>query len=163
MSFFNKHNLIQYPLSDDRSIILRNIFKRVDVKQIFKNKNAATIQYDIEDGDTPESISLRLYDSVDYWWLVMMMNNIHSIYTDWCKTAQQLDEEVKRVYGSENVYAVHHYEVDGLVVTSNTFGAQAVSNYEYEHRKNEAKRRIYLLDPQYLALAEQDLETLLKG
>lgn len=51
----------------------------------------------------------------------------------------------------EFVYKPHHYvNAQGYIVSSDAVGATPVSNFDYEVRENEAKRRIKLISPQLL-------------
>ena len=51
-------------------------------------------------------------------------------------------------------------DADGNVVShTNVF---SVSNYEYEENQNEAKRRIKILQPQYLDVAVSDMRKIMK-
>jgi len=68
---------------------------------------------------------------------------------------------MKDKYGIENISAVHHYEIvqesgHGNVMidvgTSNTLypSATAITNYEFEEKLQNERRRIKLLDPRYV-------------
>ena len=73
---------------------------------------------------------------------------------------------------------IHHYEKvqssgnkigDGpddyshmLECNSTDAGAGAVTNYEYERRKQDSKRQIRIVDPQYLDLFLQEFNSLIR-
>ena len=48
-----------------------------------------------------------------------------------------------------------------MVMVSHT-NVFSVSNYEYEENQNEAKRRIKILQPQYLDVAVSDMRKIMK-
>lgn len=112
--------------------------------------------YDILDDETPEIISTKVYGSPKYHWIIMIVNGIYDYRNDFPLNSNTLLQYVKTKYGEGNEYNIHHYEaaVDNttnsgsltLHVVMPTFpGASPVSNFDYEDRVNETKRRIKLL------------------
>lgn len=76
-------------------------------------------QYDIKDGETPESISYNYYNNVYRYWLILYANNITDPLGDWPKTNRQLDlyleDKYKEQANGTNIIAytmstIHHYE-----------------------------------------------------
>ncbi len=123
------------------------------------------LPYTIRDGDTPWSVSDRLYGSPDYDWLIMIANNYVDYAYDWPLTNAQVYTYVTQKYGSGNQYSTHHY-VDSTgqyVVDSTVAGATPVTNYSYEQGANDAKRQIVLVDPLYLPSIKAQLATLTNG
>ena len=49
-----------------------------------------------------------------------------------------------------------------LECNSTDAGAGAVTNYEYERRKQDSKRQIRIVDPQYLDLFLQEFNSLIR-
>jgi len=61
---------------------------------------------------------------------------------------------------SDHTQATHHYEDSyGNIVYSN---GSSISNFTYEERLNEDKRRIKILKPQFVSSVEQELEIALR-
>ena len=107
--------------------------------------------YDIRDGDTPEIISEKFYGSPLYHWIIMVANLKYDYINDFPLAIPELEEHIRQKYGEENVYAPHHYEKNGYVVSTIDYpDATAVSNYDYEFRENEKKRRIKIISPNLL-------------
>ena len=139
--------------------LVTNFLRRVKVREGIKNQASLFSTYRIPSGDTPEMVSFRFYDPVDYYWVVLLMNNIKDRFYDWPKTEHQFLTYVNDKYADPN--AVHSYEVtqssgtqagDGpsdyshkIEVNSDYPGAQSVSNREYENRIQDEKRQIKLL------------------
>jgi hypothetical protein len=107
-------------------------------------------EYDIQEGETPEIIADKVYGNATYHWVVMLCNQRYDYAEDFPLSYGVFQEYVKDKYG-DDLYAVHHYEKDGFVVLSDVIGAELVTNYDYEDRLNESKRRIKLISPALLA------------
>ena len=69
-----------------------------------------------------------------------------------------------------NPDGTHHHEISAssgdttkkLIVSSDTTGAVAVTNYEYEQTLNDDKRNIRLLDRAYVAQFQEEFEKLIQ-
>ncbi len=122
---------------------------------------------------------------------MLLSNNILNIQTEWPLTQSAFNDFLIKKYKSiANTENIHHYETrelrndsgdivtpKGLEVPKNykieyfdtrrnqyvvrTNEVDAVTNYTYEVRKEEAKRNIYLLKPQYIELILDDTERLM--
>ena len=47
-------------------------------------------EYEVQDGQKPEHISYDLYETVDYYWVILVCNNIIDPYHDWPKSNQKI-------------------------------------------------------------------------
>ena len=65
--------------------------------------------YDVQDGQRPEHISYDVYDTVDYYWVILLCNQIIDPYHDWPKSNIDLNNFAKQRYGELNLQKVHHY------------------------------------------------------
>jgi hypothetical protein len=103
-------------------------------------------EYDIKDGETPEILSEKLYGTPNYHWILMLANQRYDYMSDWPLSTYNLEEHITLTYGVGNEYDVHHYVDDrGYIVDADNVAAYPVSNYEYEDRLNESKRRIKII------------------
>lgn len=110
--------------------------------------------YDIKDGDTPEIIAAKYYDSPEYHWVVMLANDIHDYLVDWPMDSRTLDQYIAEKY--TNPYDIHHWvnKQTGIIVDPQFFTfeeVRSVTNYDYEVSVNDGKRRIKLISPDLLA------------
>ena len=144
--------------------LVKDIFRRMKVRDNIKNNLALYATYDVVPGDTPETISFKHFGSTDYFWVICLMNDITDRYYDWPLDYQAFEEYVTDKY--DNPQAIHHYEKDQssgattgngpgdfshkIEVNSDDADGQSVSNYEYEQRLQDQKRQIKLLDKAYL-------------
>ena len=107
MSFFK-----QFPRTlitvDGNLLNIPDIFRRVGPNKLFDNMAMMNL-YDIEDGQKPEHIAYDVYGSVDYYWLILICNNIIDPYHDWPKSELDVVEFSKQRYGDDNLNKVHHY------------------------------------------------------
>tara|TARA_Y100000004_G_C8939842_1_gene423700 strand:+ start:1479 stop:2147 length:669 start_codon:yes stop_codon:yes gene_type:complete len=181
--------------SDGRNIgdytRVKNLFKRVKIREDILQNLAYFTQYKIIGDDRPDNVAFDVYQDETFDWLVLLSNNILNIQTEWPLTQSAFNDFLIKKYKSiANTENIHHYETrelrndsgdivtpKGLEVPKNykieyfdtrrnqyvvrTNEVDAVTNYTYEVRKEEAKRNIYLLKPQYIELILDDTEKLM--
>ena len=158
---------------DGTYVLIKNIFARIKlVDDIIPNATLFN-DYFVKDGERPDTVSFDVYGDSDYDWIVILINNIRNLYSDWPMTSRAFDEYVSQKY--TDISAPHHYEtieqyyngkkiLDGGLevgeafqfvkpngdVVPKTEARAPVSNYAYELDLNEKKREIFLLKPSYL-------------
>lgn len=174
--------LAQYPKflydidGNGNSKVVTDVFRRIKIRDSIKDNLALFSSYDVQNGETPESVSYKHFGTSDYFWIICLMNNITDRYYDWPLTDQAFEAYVKAKYSNPD--GIHHYEKTQssgeqtgngpddyshkIEVNSDTVGAQSVSNYEYEQRLQDKKRNIKLLDPTYVGLFVDELEKLVR-
>ena len=163
---------------EDR-IVVKNLFKRAKLRSDFDQAITAFNYYNIADGMRPDMVAQELYDNPELDWVVLISNNITNVRNQWPLDHNDLHEHMLDKYGSEaNVAGIHHYEtrkiVDeydrvvipaGLEVDANfsfkykNFSnsivtvnpVSAITNYQYEVKLNDEKRRIRTLKSGYLS------------
>lgn len=125
-------------------------------------------EYDIRDGETPEIIAEKYYGNAMYHWVIMVVNEKYDAVDDFPLPIRELEKHIKEKYG-DNVYEPHHFEDEnGNIVNENyinVYGESVptfpVSNYEYEERINERKRRIKLISPSILKTILKNFEDII--
>ena len=163
--------------SDER-IEVKNLFKRAKLRTDVDQSVTAFDYYLIQDNERPDIIAERIYDSPELDWVILVTNNITSIRNQWPLGNNELYNYCLEKYGSdENIMATHHFEtketkdqygriiLEGKLIVDQNFTftytkdnntsetinpAQSVSNYTYEQRLNEDKRKIRVLKPNLL-------------
>jgi len=116
----------------------------------------------VPSGETPETTSYKHFGTTDYFWIILLLNDITDRYYGWPLSDQDFEKYVNDKY--TNPGAVHHYEITQssgktesldyshlVEVNSDATGASAVSNREYEQRIQDNKRLIKILRPEYLS------------
>ena len=171
---------------------VKNLFKRGELRSdVFVNL-AFFNKYSIVGDETPDQISLKLYNTEEYDWVILLTNNIINVRDEWPLSNDSLYNYLIDIYGSEeNLQKIHHYETievkddSGRVVLrkglrteemySFTYyerstqqnvtvsnASEAVSNYIDAIRKEEEKRNIFVLKPEYLNVLTNDLERIMQ-
>jgi hypothetical protein len=165
MFYFEQFPKIAYDvLGNDDFKLTPDIFRRVKTRSKILNNVVLLDDYDIQEGDSPETVAFKAYGDAKYFFVVCLVNNIVNRYYDWPLDEYNFQQFVKDKY--DNAESIHHYEKiqssgklkgDGpsdyshmVEVNSTELGAGAVSNIEYERRLQDKKRTIKMLEPQYL-------------
>jgi len=174
---------------EDR-ITVKNIFKRSKLRSDIDQAITAFNYYYIEQGMRPDMVAQEIYDDSELDWVILTSNNITNIRDQWPLEHNDLHEYMLDKYGSEaNINGIHHYEtrkiVDeynrvvipaGLEVDANfsfkykNFSnsivtvnpVAAITNYQYEVKLNDEKRRIKVLKPQFVSLFLSDHKNIMK-
>src|SRR6056300_1669697 len=76
--------------------VVTDIFRRLKVSDGIKDNLAMFASYDIQDGDTPESISYKHFGSTDYFWVICLMNDITDRFYDWPLTNSAFEDYVRK-------------------------------------------------------------------
>ena len=171
---------------------VKNLFKRGELRSdIFVNL-AFFNKYSIVGEESPDEVSLRLYDTEEFDWVILLANNIINVRDEWPLSNDSLYNHLIDIYGSEeNLQNIHHYETievkdnSGRVVLrkglrteemySFTYyerstqqnvtvsnASEAISNYIDAIRKEEEKRNIFVLKPEYLNVLTNDIERIMQ-
>ena len=160
-------------------VIVKNLFKRSKLRTDLDQAITAFNYYDITDGMRPDMVAQELYDNPELDWVVLTSNNITNIRDQWPLDHNDLQEYMLEKYGSEeNIAKVHHHETreirdeydrvvmpaglqvdEGFTFKYKNFSnsivtvnpVSAITNYQYEVKLNDEKRRIRILKPAYLS------------
>ena len=160
--YFNKFNKLQYTLDNGKSFqIVTDILTRVAFRDDIVNNTALYDEYDVQDGQTPEILAAQYYGNSNYHWIILLTNQIIDPVLDWPMSQNQLTDYCEQKY--TNIYGTHHYENnDGIVVNSTEAFATPITNYDFEDRENEKKRRIKLIRKAVIAEVVSEFSRLIK-
>ena len=168
MAYFEKFPLYQYDLQDtENQTLITDILRRVNLKSNVKANTLVFDQYNVKDGEQPDTVAFKYYGDSELHWLVVTVNNITSRY-DWPLDQIALSQYVNDKYSNPD--GTHHHEINAtsgdttkkLIVSSDTDGATAITNYEYEEIENDKKRRIRLLDRAFVTKFVDDFRLLIQ-
>ncbi len=194
MTYFREIPNLQYQSflsnskSSDQYLTVKNLFRRVKLRDDLQNVFTIFDKYQITDGARPDTVAEEIYGSSQYDWVVIISAGITRLRDEWPLSDKQIYDYAESIYGSD-LNGIHHYETkevkdpeDRLILpvgqvvdedfkvyytyNGNLYTNDAtalgenvirisdpivgVSNYEYEVRKNNDKRGIYILKPRYL-------------
>ena len=174
--YFAKFPKIMYDiLGDGNSTVVTDLLRRVKIKSSIKDSLTMFDTYSVEGGESPETIAYKLYGDSKYHYVILLLNNITDRYYGWPLGDSAFETYVTNKYAEPG--AIHHYEVTQssgrttsngpddyshrIEVNSDASGAQSVSNYEYERRRQDQLRQIKLLNPDYLPAFEKEFNKLI--
>jgi hypothetical protein len=191
MSYFRELPDLEYqsPFADSNSsqnyVRAKNLFRRVKLRDDLQNVFTLFNKYQIPEGARPDTVAEEVYGKADYDWIVILTAGIVHIRDEWPLSNRDLYRYAENVYGND-LNAIHHYETKEIKdsngrlilpsgkIVDPTFTIPdpnisiqtlnpvvGISNYEYETRKNEEKRSIYLLKTEYLQQYLNDMRRIM--
>tara|TARA_Y100001938_G_C7882947_1_gene325934 strand:- start:21 stop:530 length:510 start_codon:yes stop_codon:yes gene_type:complete len=168
MSYFERFPLYQYDLEDTQNqTLITDILRRVNLKSNVAANTLVFDEYDVLDGEQPDIVARKYYGDSELHWIIVTVNNITSRY-DWPLDQVALSEFVNDKYSNPN--GIHHYEINAtsgdttkkLIVSSDTDGATAITNYEHEETLNDKKRKIRILDRAFVSKFTDEFRNLIR-
>ena len=159
---------------------VKNLFRRVKLRDDLQNVFTLFDKYEIPDGYRPENVAENFYGNDLLDWVVILTAGIVNIRNEWPLSSRDIFDYSFEKYG-DDLNATRFFETKevknrsgtillnkGIVVDSdfefnyyedttnkyiNVKGTKirtGISNYEYETRLNDEKRSIFLLKSDYL-------------
>lgn len=167
-NYFSKFPKIVYSYDDFKNTErITNIICRFALEASLKENSSVYYTYDIRDGDTPEIIASKIYDSPERHWIVMMMNDIVDVNYDWPLEYQYLNKYIDEKYmanansntsGAGITWAkanTHsYYKVETITLPD---GTENIEKYEID--ANTYANTVVSLDNQ-ITLADNNVITL---
>ena len=180
-SFSDKRN------SNKDFIKVKNLFKRGKVREDLFQNVAAFYKYTVEGDDRPDNVAFKVYENQNLDWMVLIANNIINIRDEWPMSQYDFQRYLDNKYDPIQLSEIHHYETteiknsqgqlllqDGLTVDAdftysysedgsieNINSVTSVSYFQHEVDKNEAKRSIYLVRPEYVSIIINDMREIM--
>ncbi len=179
MLYFEQFPIIDYNITGEngKAKEVVDIWRRAKVRSKIVNQISNYDKYDVQEGDTPESVAFKIYGNADLFWIICLMNDVFNRYYDWPLDEFTFQKFVADKYGNPD--AIHHYEVTQssgpkesqgpsdyshkLEVNSDHPGAVSVSNIQYERRIQDEKRQIKLLPTQFVNAFIDEFRELIKS
>ena len=169
----------------------KNLFKRAKIRDDFFSTATVFGYYSIIGDDRPDNVAQKLYGNSELDWIVLISNNIINVRDEWPMSQYDLERYLDNKYSAEQLSEIHHYETKevrthpsmlllekGLHVDasfkfrysdinghpkelSGSDIVTSVSYYQYEVAKNDEKRKIYTLIPNYLDIVFSDMREIM--
>jgi hypothetical protein len=76
----------------------KNIFRRIRIRDSFNAIYASSISYTIQDGETPDSIAFNEFGDGEWFWTILILNNITDMNTMWPMKSDELDRFIEKKY-----------------------------------------------------------------
>ena len=176
--------------SSSDSYITKNLFKRGKIRDDFFQNAVAFEKFLVVGDDRPDNVAEQIYGDSELDWVVLISNNILNVRDEWPMSQYDFQRYMNNKYDPEQLNQIHHYEtVDvrdeedililqgGMVVDANfTFkysqdgdnyslsGSQILKSftyYEYETKRNDKKRDIYVVRSNYLDMIIDDMRQIM--
>lgn len=145
-------------------VSVTDIFRRVSINK-FADNFSILETVTVPDGMRPEDVADKYYNNPDFYYVILIVNEIIDPRTQWPISNNQVIEYAKRKYGEGNLYRVHHYrktDDSQLIVDydADLLGQgliEEVSNIQYEEELNDSKREIKVVKQNYISRFVDDL------
>ena len=180
MGYFRELPNLRYPsfLPEKTSSLdyveVKNIFRRVKLRDDLQNSFTVFDKYEIPEGARPDIVAEELYGNAEFDWIVLTVAGILNVRNQWPLNNRDLYNYCLDKYG-ESLNSNRFFETTevkdsndrlilpkGKVVDSNFTIPKpgeptatinpvvGITNYEYETRLNDEKRNIFILREGYL-------------
>ena len=180
-SFSSKRN------SSYDTIVVKNLFKRAKVREDLFQNVAAFNKFRVIGDDRPDNVAFEIYGDEELDWVVLLSNNIINIRDEWPMSQYDFQRYLDNKYDPVQLGQIHHYETkeirkqDGILILQgglevdadftfsysydgveyNVNAVISVSNLQYEIDKNDAKRSIYVIRPEYVSTIINDMREIM--
>ena len=181
MNYFQYQSVVPYTFTTGgvtTTMSIVNITQRARIAERLRQHTTTMHDYVIGEGERPDTVALKLYGDVKYTWVVLLMNNIVSLY-DWPMTNSEFELYLIGKYGSLSdsqnqgtrtdaawSAAKFYYTTEGDRVDATTYAGlgtrQGITNtpYTQEVEDNDARRTIKVVRKQFLPGILTALKTL---
>lgn len=168
MSLFKNYSNILYPLVDENGV--EKVYNFVDIMTRVKMAMTEdeilklTQPYELDENETPEVISYKVYGSQAYYWTILFVNGLYDYIGDWYMDEAQLQKFCEVKYGSthvdDSIHVVDEYGIvrknpdpDLALIQNNSThvkyekNLQTMSNFTWESMHNFPKKKIRIIVP----------------
>ena len=191
MGYFRELPNLLYPsflpekVSSLDFIEVKNIFRRVKMRDDLFNNFTLFDKYEIPEGARPETVAEELFGSPNFDWIILTVAGIINVRNEWPLSNRDLYNYVDNKYGN-SINSNRFFETievknsdeqlilpKGKIVDSNFTIPKpdeptailnpvvGITNFEYETRLNEEKRNIFVLREEYLQEFIEDMKDIM--
>ena len=98
---------------------IKNLFRMYKLSDNAKRHAVQFYKYNIPEGSTPEMVALDIYNSPNFHWVILMINEVVDVYEGWPKDRDVLEKFTEEKYSPDNIDegsqqpfldGRHHYE-----------------------------------------------------
>ena len=170
MSIFTQYPKIAYKVDD------HNYLRAIDITVVSKIKNYLTdyrgisfFPYVVEDGEKPDFISFKFYDNPGYDWIILLTNDVYSIYDEWPRSSEAFSEYITETYGSTTAAMAtvkYYYDIYDNIIDVQEYTSLSPANrssktiYEWELDLNIDKSKIKMINKSLISSIETGLRSI---
>ena len=172
MSIYTYFPKINYKVDEYDSLRAIDITSAIKIKEYLKSyRGILYTPYIVKNGDRPDIVSNKLYADPSYDWILLIANNMYSVYDDWPRNSVDLDAFIIEKYGSLSsaMSTVKYYYNSSLdIIDETTYNnlastaRRSETQYEYELRVNSNKAKIKVVKRSLITAITSDLNTIAK-
>ena len=98
---------------------IKNLFRMYKLSDNAKRHAVQFYKYNIPEGSTPEMVAMDIYNSPNFHWVILMINEVVDVYEGWPKDRDVLEKFTEEKYSLDNIDESsqqpfldghHHYE-----------------------------------------------------
>lgn len=166
MRHFSFYSQISY-----KGTIATDISLRAKIRDALKNESYIYYLHTVHDDERPDIIAAKYYGNSSYTWAIFYANDIFDPIEEWPLSSEAFYSMIQKKYGSVQLAqeTIHHYLLDDTYEIDKTTyedvnleadRKKAISIYDYEFQKNEDKRKIKIIDANYITQITNELKNL---
>lgn len=130
----DKLPLIQYDYSrpedkENMTFSVSDIFSRVQRFSNTATEDLLFVDYYVDDAETPEAISLKLYDTPLHNWTILYVNNITDMVNQWPRGTDEINEYLTSFYDDDVPDERAFHTVEGYTKNDGSF--ESTKSYFY--------------------------------
>lgn len=111
MTYFTKFPRLAHTIDTGTTFkIVSDILRRISVNKEVRENYSMIEEYQVKDGETPETVSFKFYNDAQYHWVILLINDIIDPRYDWPLTETQLFDYVNTKY-SGNISGVKYFTI----------------------------------------------------
>ena len=169
---------------------VKNLFKRAKLRDDFFENAIAFNSYIIQGDDRPDNVADKFYGDEFLDWVVLISNNILNVRDEWPMAQREFSVYLNNKYDQDQLSSIHHYETKRVVdadgfallgqgnivppdfvlnwsyagINNSLSGSNvmtSVTTIDYEIAKNDKKREINLIRPEYIKVVLEDMREIM--
>lgn len=99
--YFSYFPQTYYSLNNGASVeVVTDLMKRIKFQESLKTNSEIYYTYDIEEGERPDTLANKIYGDSEKHWIILLMNNIIDVKSEWPMTYSELEKHIEQKYGS---------------------------------------------------------------
>jgi len=169
MSIFQLQPKIQLSLDDIDTIRVIDITLSQRIKEFLKTFRGIAYQpYVVKDGERPDYVAYKIYKDPTLDWMILLANDMYSVYEDWPKDQNSFENYITDKYESLNSArstVKYYYDSKRNIIDLTTYTAlspllrSSESIYDWEFRKNINKSKIKVILPSLVGPIQTELKS----